>query len=81
VRAEVKQVRDILAVVAATRRTEQLNEKVGPSLEEVEAGQRLEWKDIANCNPASQGLPGPMEVPGSFGWHTGAPLGVHQQTI
>jgi hypothetical protein len=54
VRACAKQVRCIAAIAAAGRdpvalRTEQLNNPdLGPILQEVETGQRSQWKDIAD---------------------------------
>jgi hypothetical protein len=54
--ADVKQVRAIAAVAAgdwdlAALRTEQLNDlDIGPLLQEVETGQRPQWKDIADCS-------------------------------
>jgi hypothetical protein len=56
-RADIKQVRAIVPVAApcrgpATLRTEQLNDPdIGPILQEVETGQRPEWKDIADRSP------------------------------
>jgi hypothetical protein len=53
----VKQIRAIAAVATAgwdpaTLRTEQLNDQdTGPILEEVNIGQPLEWKHIANRSP------------------------------
>jgi hypothetical protein len=53
-RADIKQVRAITAIAAAGRnpatlRTEQLNDPdIGPILQEVETGQRPEWKDITD---------------------------------
>jgi hypothetical protein len=55
--ADVKQVRAITALPAVgwdpvTLRTEQLNDPdIGPILQEVEMGQRLEWKDISDRSP------------------------------
>jgi hypothetical protein len=55
--ADVKQVRAISTVAAAcwgpaALRTEQLNDQdIWPILEEVETGQRPEWKDIADRRP------------------------------
>jgi hypothetical protein len=54
-REDIKQVRVIAAVVAAgwdpaTLRAEQLDDPdIGPILQEVETGQRPEWKDIVNA--------------------------------
>jgi hypothetical protein len=56
-RADVKQVRAIAPRPAVgwdpvTLRTEQLNDPdIGPILQEVETGQRPEWKDIADRSP------------------------------
>jgi hypothetical protein len=56
-RADIKQVRAILALPAAdwfplVLRTEQLNDTdIEPILPEVEPGRRPEWKDIADRNP------------------------------
>jgi hypothetical protein len=51
-----------IAVVAtdswdpATIQKEQLSDPdLGPTLEETEAGQHPEWKDIANCSPMYKG--------------------------
>jgi hypothetical protein len=57
VRADVKQVRAIAAIAAAgwdpvALRTEQLNDlDIGPILQEVETGQRPQWKDIVDPSP------------------------------
>jgi hypothetical protein len=56
-RAEIKQIRAITTVAAAgwdpaALRTEQLDDPdIGPILQELETGQRPEWKDIADCSP------------------------------
>jgi hypothetical protein len=56
-RVDVKQVRSIAAVAAASwdpsaLGMEQLNDPdIGSILQEVETGQRLEWKDIADHSP------------------------------
>jgi hypothetical protein len=55
--AYIKHIRAIAAVAApgwdpATLRMEQLNDPdIGPILQEVETGQRPEWKDITDCSP------------------------------
>jgi hypothetical protein len=56
-RADVKQVRAIAALPAVgwdavSLRTENLNDPdIGPILQEVETGERSEWKDIADRSP------------------------------
>jgi hypothetical protein len=56
-RADVKQIQAIAAVAAdgwdpAALRTEELNDQnIGPIPEEVETGERSEWKDIADRSP------------------------------
>jgi hypothetical protein len=54
--ADIRQVQAIAVVAAAgwdpvALRTELNNQDTGPILEEVETGQRPEWKDIADCRP------------------------------
>jgi predicted anti-sigma-YlaC factor YlaD len=54
--ADINQVQATAAVAAAgwdpvTLRTELNDYGTGPILEDVETGQRSEWKDISNCRP------------------------------
>jgi hypothetical protein len=67
---EIKQVRAFAAIATdscdpATLRIGQLDEQdMGPLLEDMEARQHLEWKDIADCSPKSLDQ---MKVPRSEG--------------
>jgi hypothetical protein len=59
-----------------TQRREQLSDHgVGPILQEMEAGQHLEWKDNANCSPTYKGYWAQWRALASKGWHARAPLG------
>jgi hypothetical protein len=85
VREDFKQVRAIAAVAAAgwdpTALRRELNDQdIGPILEEVETGQRPEWKDITDSSPCTKPL-GSMEFPCCEEWHTEAPLENSRQTI
>jgi hypothetical protein len=51
----VNQVWAVATNPAALRRDQLNNQDVAPILEEVEAEQEPEWKDIADCSPTYKG--------------------------